>query len=424
MTAVSTTDNLYDVLLDRGLVAQATDEKIRDRLASPVTAYIGFDPTADSLHVGSLVPIMALAWLQRCGHKPLALVGGATGLVGDPSGKTEARRMLTREQIDANAAAIAKQIESIVRFAEGPGDETGAELVNNADWLEDLTWIEVLRDVGSRVSVNRMVSMESVKGRLGSESGISYLEFSYMIMQAYDFVHLHRERGCTLQLGGQDQWGNIVMGIELGRKLDDADLAGLTLPLVTRSDGAKFGKSEAGNIWLDPRRTGPYDFYQFWRNTADADVERFLSYFTFLPMDEVRRLGSLEGAAINEAKQTLAHEVTRLVHGEAEADKARDAATRAFGSGDVTGESMPSKKVRWKDDHETLSVAGWLREAGFADSNKQAKQFVKDGAVRVWDRVVTPDETHLTEADVQDGKVLLKVGKKKMFRFDVEDPPA
>ncbi|MFW6336058.1 MAG: tyrosine--tRNA ligase, partial [Phycisphaeraceae bacterium] len=277
MAAVSTTDNLYDVLLDRGLVAQATDEKLRDRLASAVTAYIGFDPTADSLHVGSLVPIMALAWLQRCGHKPLALVGGATGLVGDPSGKTEARRMLTREQIDANAAAIAKQIASIVRFADDASDPdhaTGAELVNNADWLEDLTWIEVLRDVGSRVSVNRMVSMESVKGRLKSESGISYLEFSYMIMQAYDFVHLHRERGCTLQLGGQDQWGNIVMGIELGRKLDDADLAGLTLPLVTRSDGAKFGKSEAGNIWLDPKRTSPYDFYQFWRNTADADVRR------------------------------------------------------------------------------------------------------------------------------------------------------
>ena len=421
MTAVSTTDNLYDVLLERGLVAQATDEKLRDRLASPVTAYVGFDPTADSLHVGSLVPIMAMAWLQRCGHKPLALVGGATGLVGDPSGKTEARRMLTREQIDANAAAIAKQIESIVRFDR---DATGAELVNNADWLEGLTWIEVLRDVGSRVSVNRMMSMESVKGRLKSEAGISYLEFSYMIMQAYDFVHLHRERGCTLQLGGQDQWGNIVMGIELGRKLDDADLAGLTLPLVTRSDGAKFGKSEAGNIWLDPKRTSPYDFYQFWRNTADADVQRFLACFTFLPMDEVRRLGTLEGAAINEAKQILAHEVTKLVHGESEADKARDAASRAFGSGDVTGESMPSKKVRWKDDHETLAIAGWLREAGFVDSNKQAKQFIKDGAVRVWDRVVKPEEAHLTEEDIQDGKVLLKVGKKKMFRFDLTDPPA
>ena len=424
MNAATTHANLYDILLERGLVAQATDEKIRGRLASPVTAYIGFDPTADSLHVGSLVPVMALAWLQRCGHKPLALVGGATGLVGDPSGKTEARRMLTREEIDANAAAIAKQIASIVRFADGSGDATGAELVNNADWLQGLTWIEVLRDVGSRVSVNRMMSMDSVKGRLRSDSGISYLEFSYMIMQAYDFVHLYRERGCALQLGGQDQWGNIVMGIELGRKLDDADLAGLTLPLVTRSDGAKFGKSEAGNVWLDPARTSPYDFYQFWRNTADADVQRFLAYFTFIPMDEVRRLGALEGAAINEAKQTLAHEVTRLVHGEAEADKARDAATRAFGSGDVTGESMPSKQVKWKQDHDMLPVPGWLREAGFADSNKQAKQFIRDRAVRVWDRVVEPDETHLKASDIRNGKVLLKVGKKRMFRFDVEDPPA
>ena len=420
MTAAppTTADNLYAVLLDRGLVAQSTDDRVRDRLASPVTAYIGFDPTADSLHVGSLVPIMAMAWLQRCGHKPLALVGGATGLVGDPSGKTEARRMLTREEIDANAAAIAGQIASIVRFGE---DETGAELVNNADWLAELTWIEVLRDVGSRVSVNRMVSMESVKGRLKSESGISYLEFSYMIMQAYDFVHLHRERGCTLQMGGQDQWGNIVMGIELGRKTRGADLAGLTLPLVTRSDGAKFGKSEAGNVWLDPKRTSPYDFYQFWRNTADADVQRFLAFFTFLPMEEVRRLGALEGAALNEAKQTLAHEVTKLVHGEAEADKARDSASRAFGAGDVTGESMPSKTVRWSGDRELAAPAAWVREAGFAESNKQAKQFIKDGAVRVWDRVVSPEEARLSAEDIRDGRILLKVGKKKMFRFDLAD---
>mgnify|MGYP006275623175 CR=1 FL=1 len=420
MTAVST-DNLYDVLSERGLVAQTTDERIRDRLSQPVSAYIGFDPTADSLHVGSLVPVMALAWLQRCGHKPIALVGGATGLVGDPSGKTEARRMLTRDEIDANAAGIAKQIASVVRFGD---DETGAERVNNADWLADLTWIEVLRDVGSRVSVNRMVSMDSVKGRLGSESGITYLEFSYMIMQAYDFVHLSREKRCTLQMGGQDQWGNIVMGIELGRKLDDADLAGLTMPLVTKADGSKFGKSEAGNVWLDPARTRPYDFYQFWRNTADADVQRFLACFTFLPMEEVNRLGALEGGAINQAKQTLAYEVTKLIHGEAEADKAKDSATRAFGSGDVSGESIPSKSIRWKDEYEFKTIPGYMREAGFVSSNKQAKQFLKDGGVRVWERVVKPDESHLTPSDIHEGAILLKLGKKKLFRFDVIDPPS
>ena len=289
-----------------------------------------------------------------------------------------------------------------------------------------MTWLDMLRDVGSRVSVNRMMSMDSVKGRLndrrrrGDELPRVQLHAD---AGATTSCTCSSERHCTLQLGGQDQWGNIVIGIDLGGRSHDADLAGLTLPLVTRSDGAKFGKSEAGNVWLDPKRTSPYDFYQFWRNTADADVQRFLAYFTFLPMDEVRRLGALEGAAINEAKQTLAHEVTRLVHGEAEADKARDAATRAFGSGDVTGASMPSKQVRWKQDHDTLPVPGWLREAGFADSNKQAKQFVKDGAVRVWDRIVQPDESHLTPADIRDGKVLLKVGKKKMFRFDLQDPP-
>ena len=414
--ATRTTANLYHVLHERGLVAQSTDDRIRDRLDAPVTAYIGFDPTADSLHVGSLVPVMALAWLQRCGHKPLVLVGGATGLVGDPSGKTEARRMLTREQIDDNAAAIATQIGSLVRFGE---DATGAELVNNADWLVGLPWIELLRDVGSRVSVNRMLSMESVKGRLQSESGLSYLEFSYMIMQAYDFAHLHRERGCSLQLGGQDQWGNIVMGIELGRKRDDADLAGLTLPLVTRADGAKFGKSEAGNVWLDPARTPPYDFYQFWRNTADADVGRFLGYFTFLEMDEVRRLGALAGAEINTAKEVLAFEVTRLVHGEAEAEAAQDSATRAFGAGDVRGESIPSQAVD-RDTLLTTPIVALMRGAKFVDSNKQAKQFIKDRAVRVWDEVVTPEKTHLVEADVRDGSVLLKLGKKKLFRFDLQ----
>jgi len=411
--------NLYDVLEERGLVFQATDPAIRDRLSqSLIHAYIGFDPTADSLHVGSLVPIMVLAHLQRCGHKPLVLVGGATALVGDPSGKTEARKMLDRQQIDHNAQAIAKQISSIVKFGEG---STDAKLVNNADWLVGLSWIELLREVGSKVSVNRMLSMESVKGRIDSEQGISYLEFSYMIMQAYDFVHLHRDEGCLLQMGGADQWGNIVMGIELGRKLAGAELFGLTMPLVTKSDGGKFGKSEAGNIWLDPKRTSPYEFYQFWRNTNDADVGKFLGYFTFLPIEEIKRLGSLEGAQINDAKEVLAYEVTKLIHGQDEADAAQDSARKAFGGAmDVTGESIPSKAITWDDARAELNIPGWMVEAGFVDSNKQAKQFIKDGAVRVWDRVLQSSDMNLTQDDIQDGSILLRCGKKKLFRFDVQ----
>jgi tyrosyl-tRNA synthetase len=265
-------ENLYDLLSSRGFVAQSTDAEMRKRLESPITAYIGFDPTADSLHVGSLVPIMGLMWMQRCGHKPLVLVGGATGLVGDPSGKSAMRQMLTREDIDRNAQAIAKQIGSVVKFGDGPSD---AKLVNNADWLANLNWIEMLREVGPHFSVNRMLTMDSVKGRM-ENGGITFLEFNYMVMQAYDFAHLFRAEKCTVQMGGQDQWGNIVMGIELGRRTADADLAGLTFPLVTKSDGGKFGKSEKGNIWLSAERTPVYEFFQFWRNVSDADVGKFL----------------------------------------------------------------------------------------------------------------------------------------------------
>ena len=409
------TTNLYDILHERGLVAQCTDEQIGQRLAQPVSAYCGFDPTADSLHIGSLVPIMGLAHLQRCGHKPIVLVGGATGLVGDPSGKTESRQMLSPEQINHNAQSIANQIGQIVSFDDSP---TGAVLVNNIDWIGSLTWIEVLRDIGSRVSVNRMVSMESVKQRMNSEGdGISYLEFSYMLLQAYDFAHLNQTHGCTLQLGGQDQWGNIVMGIELGRKMHDVSLAGLTFPLVTKSDGGKFGKSESGNIWLDPTRTSPYAFYQFWRNVADADVGRFLGFFTFLPMDEVRQLASCEGQAINTSKERLAYEVTRLVHGQDQADAARDSAQKAFGAtNDVTGSGIP---------HETIGVdeLGDLRSlmvrAKLASSNGEAKKLIQGGGVKIHNDKISDITRVVTPKDVTDGYVLLRVGKKRLFRYDV-----
>ncbi|NBC11390.1 MAG: tyrosine--tRNA ligase [Planctomycetes bacterium] len=418
-----TTANLYDILTTRGLVAQTTDpDGIRQRLTQPLVAYCGFDPTADSLHVGSLVPIMGLAWLQRFGHKPIVLVGGGTGLIGDPSGKTVSRRMLTREQIDHNARAIGDQIGRVVRFDDSP---TGAVLVNNADWLCDLSWVDVLRDYGPHFSVNRMLTMDSVKNRIaaaqeGEGAGLSFLEFNYMVMQAIDFVHLHRAHGCTLQLGGQDQWGNIVMGIELGRRIEEVDLAGLTFPLVTKSDGGKFGKSEAGNIWLDARKTSAYAFYQFWRNTPDADVKRYLGYFTFLPQEEVDRLGALAGQEANQAKEMLAYEVTKLIHGQGEADAARDSAKRAFGAAaDVTGDAIPHDLLPAAELEPGLGLLTLLVRANLASSNSEARRLVKGGGVRIGDAKITDIQRSVTRADVTDGYLLLRVGKKKLFRFDV-----
>lgn len=417
----SAPDNLYDALNERGLVSQCTDENIHKRLTKPVSAYCGFDPTADSLHVGSLVPIMGLAHLQRFGHKPVVLVGGATGLVGDPSGKTEARKMLSAEDINHNAQCIAKQIGSIVTFGDG---DTDAILVNNLDWFGEMKWLDMLRDVGSRMSVNRMMSMESVKGRMGSgddsASGISFLEFSYMLLQGYDFAHLFKAHHCTLQIGGQDQWGNIVIGIDLGRRLHDADLAGLTFPLVTKSDGGKFGKSEQGNVWLDSNRTSVFEFFQFWRNVADADVGRFLGYFTFLPMDEVKALASAQGAAINESKVRLAYEVTRLVHGEEEALKARDSAGKAFsGAADVTGDAIPSDALGADELSQGVGLIALLVKAGFAKSNGEARRLIAGGGVRLHDTKVQDPMRSVTADDVVDGYVLVRAGKKRLFRFDV-----
>ena len=425
MTASSTVPNLYDALHQRGLVFQATHEDIRDRLATPTAGYCGFDPTSDSLHVGSLVPIMALAHLQRCGHRPIAVIGGATAMIGDPSGKTEARQMLSREQIEANAQAISNQIAKLVRFegddAAGARDGSlpGAIMVNNADWLADKAWIELLREVGPHFSINRMLSMESVKGRL-DEGGLTYLEFSYMIMQAYDFLHLHRHYGCTLQVGGQDQWGNIVMGMELARRTEGSELAGLTLPLVTRADGGKFGKTEQGNVWLDANRTSPYEFYQFWRNVADADVGKYLAYFTFLPMEEVNQLAALEGSAINEAKEKLAYEVTRLIHGEDEANRAHESAKKAFAAADVTGGAIPSMTLDRAELEQGIGLLKLMTRAGLAGSNSEARRLVQGGGVRLHDQKIDDFKRTVTADDIQDGYILIRVGKKKLFRYDVK----
>jgi tyrosyl-tRNA synthetase len=409
-------DNLYDVLQARGFIAQCTSEQLRERLSTPIVAYCGFDPTADSLHVGSLVPIMSLAHLQHCGHKPLVLVGGATALVGDPSGKTEARKMLTRDEVDANARSIAAQIGRIVRFNQSA---SGAKLVNNADWLGQLNWIEMLRAIGPHFSVNRMLTMDSVKGRL-EHGGISFLEFNYMVMQAYDFLHLHRSEGCTLQVGGQDQWGNIVMGIELGRRVAGSELVGLTLPLVTRTDGGKFGKSEKGNVWLSAERTSPYDFYQFWRNIDDVDVRKFLAFFTFLAINDIDQLTSQGGAALNYAKDVLAYEITALVHGNPEAEKARDSARKAFGvQHDVTGDAIPHSTLAAAELEAGVSIVTLLVRAGLAPSNGDAKRLIQGGGVSLHDQRIDDISRKVTSADLHQRFVLLRAGKKKFHRFDV-----
>jgi tyrosyl-tRNA synthetase len=408
--------NFVDVLTERGLVAQSTDTAIRERFEQPLTAYIGFDPTADSLHVGSLVPIMALYWLQQLGHKPLVLVGGATGLVGDPSGKSAMRKMLTRDEVAANAAAIAAQIGRVVRFGDGPSD---ARLVDNADWLADKTWIEVLREAGPHFSINRMLTMDSVKGRMEA-GGISFLEFNYMVMQAWDFWHLANAAGCTVQMGGQDQWGNIVMGIELGRRKAGLELAGLTFPLVTKSDGGKFGKSEAGNVWLSAERTPPYAFYQFWRNIADADVRRFLGFFTTLPMSEVAALCDAGGSALNAAKERLAWEVTRLIHGQDEADRARDSAKRAFGgTHDATGDAVPHADLSVAELAAGITLLDLLVRAKLAPSKGEARRLVEGGGVSIGENRVDDVQRKVGEGDAVGGHVLLKAGKKRLFRFDV-----
>jgi tyrosyl-tRNA synthetase len=409
--------NLYDALSERGLVAQSTDAEIRTRLEKPQIAYIGFDPTADSLCLHHLVPIMGMAWLQRCGHKPIALVGGATALVGDPSGKNEMRKMLSREDVRRNAQAYAAQIGRIVRFGSGPTDAT---LVDNADWLAPLTWIDLLREAGPHFSVNRMLSMDSVKGRIEG-GGISFLEFNYMVMQAYDFLHLHRAHGCTLQMGAQDQWGNIVMGIELGRRVADADLAGLTFPLLLKSDGSKFGKSEKGAVWLDANKTPPYDFYQFLRNVADADVERFLKVFTFLPVAEIAALCAGGGAALNQAKEVLAHTVTAMVHGQAEADTARDSARRAFGAAhDVGGDAVPHAALPRALVEAGVAVTELLVKSGLASSKGEARRLIEGGGVQLGEEKVADIQAKATAAHAVSGHLILRVGRKRIFRFDLD----
>jgi tyrosyl-tRNA synthetase len=395
-------------LSERGFIHQITDAAGLDARAQSgvISAYIGFDATADSLHIGNLVQIMLLRRLQQAGHRPIVLMGGGTTKVGDPSGRDETRQLLTEQQINANITGIRATFARFLEFGAGP---SGAVMANNDDWLKDLQYIDFLRDVGRHFTINRMLTMDSVKLRLEREQPLTFLEFNYMIMQGYDFVELHRRYGCALQMGGSDQWGNIVQGVELGRRMSEAQLYGLTSPLITTSSGAKMGKTASGAVWLNPNRLSPYDYWQFWRNTEDGDVGRFLRMFTDLPVAEIARLEKLKDADINAAKEILATEATRLCHGESHASEAAATATRAFAGGAADG--LPTFTLSSRDPVPIIDVVIAL---GMAASKSEARRLIDQGGVRLNDQPVKAATASITEADLDGtGLARLTVGKKR-----------
>ncbi len=396
----------------RGFLHQCTDLDALDALASreTITAYIGFDATADSLHAGSLVPIMLLRLLQRSGHRPLVLMGGGTTKVGDPSGKDTQRQLLSEAEIDNNIAGIKRVFEKFLTFGDGPTD---AFIVNNADWLDKLSYIDFLRDYGRHFSVNRMLGFDSVKLRLEREQPLSFLEFNYMVLQSYDFLELSRRYGCRLQMGGSDQWGNIVSGADLGRRLGQEELFGLTSPLLTTAGGAKMGKTADGAVWLNDDRLPAYDYWQYWRNTHDDDVGRFLRLFTDLPMDEIARLEALEGAELNEAKKILAHEATKLCHDEAAAMAAAETARKTFEEG-AHGTDLPSAEVPRSEIETGILAYELMRRAGLAASNGEARRLIKGGGGRVNDLQVEDEKALVTAADINpEGVIKVSAGRKK-----------
>ena len=398
-------------LIERGYVHQCSDYEGLDARAAAgeLIAYIGFDCTAPSLHVGSLLPIMMLSWLQRTGGKPMPLMGGGTTRVGDPSGKDEARKMLSIESIEANKAGIRKVFSKFLTFGEG---RTDAVMPDNAEWLTKLNYIDFLRDVGRHFSVNRMMSMDSVKLRLERDQELSFIEFNYMCLQAYDFVELNRRYGCIAQMGGSDQWGNIVTGIDLGRRMGAPQLFALTSPLLTTSSGQKMGKTHAGAVWLEADMLSPYDYWQFWRNAEDGDVGRFLRLFTFLPMDEIARLEKLDGAEINEAKKTLANEATALVHGREAAARAAETARKTFEEG-VAADTLPTVGISTAEMEAGVGVLTAFVMAGLVASTGEARRQVKGGGLRVNDNVVTDERAVLRGADARDGAIKLSIGRKR-----------
>ncbi len=398
--------NILDVLQERGFVKQITHEdELRDLLGKEsVTFYTGYDPTADSLHVGHFLQVMAMAHMQRAGHRPIVLIGGGTTMVGDPSGRTDMRQMLTQEDIQKNGDRFKKQLSRFLDFGEDK-----AIMVNNADWLLNLQYVPFLRDIGRHFSVNRMLTAECFKSRM--EKGLSFLEFNYMLMQSYDFLELFKRHGCRLQLGGDDQWSNIISGADLIRRVESEPAFGMTFTLLTTSEGKKMGKTQSGAIWLDPEKTSPYDFYQYWRNIDDADVENCLALLTFLPMDEVRSLGALEGAEINKAKETLAYEVTKIVHGEEEASKAVEAAKALFGKGALT-DSIPFTEISKTDFSEGMQILALLEKVGLVSSRSEGRRLVQQGGLSVNDVKVGDMQLTITEEDFTDGTLMLRKGKK------------
>jgi tyrosyl-tRNA synthetase len=400
------------VLQQRGFIHQISDPESLDALAAKgeAVAYVGYDCTAASLHVGHLLSIMMLHWLQQTGNKPIALMGGGTTRVGDPSGRDETRKLLTYEQIDANKESIKGTFSNFIRFGDSGN---GAVMADNAEWLTTLNYIEMLRDVGRHFSINRMLTMDSVKMRLEREQELSFIEFNYMILQSYDFVELARRYGCNLQMGGSDQWGNIVNGIDLGRRMGTHQLHALTCPLLTTSSGAKMGKTAAGAVWLNADLLSPYDYWQYWRNTEDADVERFLKLFTLLPLDEIARLAALRGQDINEAKKTLATEATALVHGRDAANSASETARQTFEEGAVA-ENLPSVEVSRAELEAGLGVLAAFVKAGLVTSNGEARRQIKGGGMRVNDVTVSDEKMMLTLANLTpEGAIKLSLGKKR-----------
>jgi tyrosyl-tRNA synthetase len=407
--------NIYDVLKQRGFLAQVTDEDtVRDLLSQQaVTFYIGYDSTADSLHAGSLVPIMAMMHLQRAGHTPIALVGGGTTMVGDPSGKTEMRQMLSESKIRAFGAKIHTQLDRYLHMSEGKGTA-----VNNADWLLSLNYISFLRDIGVHFSVNRMLAAEAYKQRL--ERGLSFIEFNYQLLQAYDYLTLYRQYGCTLQMGGDDQWGNILAGVDLIRRVEGATVHAMTFPLLTTASGAKMGKTAGGAVWIDGDMLSPYDYYQYWVNCDDRDVERFLKLFTFLPLDEIERLAALEGADLRTAKQTLAFKATEITHGIAAAQDAQAAAQAAFGAaapgGDRDLDGMPSTTLARERLAQGIPLTTLMAETSLVPSRGQARRLIQQGGAYVNDQRISDVNAIVGEADLTPQGILLRAGKKRYHR--------
>ena len=405
-------DNVYDILLERGYIKQTTHEKeIRELLGKEkITFYIGFDPTADSLHVGHFLQMMVMAHMQRAGHRPIALLGGGTGMVGDPTGKTDMRKMMTPEQIQHNIDCFKNQISKFIDLKDGK-----AIIENNANWLLDLNYIKFLREVGVHFSVNKMLTAECFKQRL--QKGLSFLEFNYMLMQAYDFLELNRKYNCVLQFGGDDQWSNIIAGVNLIRRKEHKPAYGMTFTLLTKSDGKKMGKTEGGALWLNKEKTSPYDFYQYWRNVDDADVEKCLALLTFIPMEKVRRLGLLPGEKINEAKKILAYEVTKLVHGKEEAEKAEKASETLFAGGEDMG-SVPTAEIT--RDYLGCSIVELLVKLNILASKSEVRRLISQNGLTVNDKKVEDPKLVVTEDDFKNGYMLVRRGKKNYNRIELK----